>query len=73
MSDSFGWVDCLAIEDLQRMIKVLQHEVYRLKRGDFTEDEFQNLCHKFGEDDAVRHWRGCHEYHRHLFGKEPPF
>jgi hypothetical protein len=33
-------------------------EVERLKKGDFTEEEFQNLCHNFSEDDECRFKKG---------------
>ncbi len=32
----------------------LADEVERLRRGDFTEQEFQNLCHNFDESDERR-------------------
>lgn len=48
----------------------LRTEVERLRRGDFTEEEFQNLCHKFGEGDYERFCDGCDEYQRKLFGKD---
>ncbi|HUT60193.1 MAG TPA: hypothetical protein VNA25_20290 [Phycisphaerae bacterium] len=35
----------------------------------FTEEEFQNLCHNFGEDDAERFCDGCDSYQRKLFGR----
>ena len=41
----------------------------RLKRGDFTEEEFQNLCHHFSEEDACRFRQGCEAYQRKLFGE----
>lgn len=49
-------------------------EIARLKRGDFTEREFQDLCHHFGPDDAARFKQGCEDYQRKLFGcpKEKP-
>lgn len=43
-------------------------EIRRLKRGEFTEAEFQALCHGFSEDDACRFRQGCEEYQRKLFG-----
>lgn len=47
-----------------------EQEISRLKSGDFTEEEFQNLCHKFTEDDACRFRAGCEEYQRKLFGSK---
>lgn len=49
----------------------LEQEISRLKRGDFTELEFQNLCHKFNEDDKTRFCNGCEEYQKKLFGASP--
>lgn len=48
----------------------LKAEIERLKRGDFTEDEFQNLCHKFDDSDAKRFVEGCRQYQDKLFGCE---
>ena len=45
-------------------------EIDRLKLGDFTEEEFQNLCHRFSPDDAARFKAGCEDYQRKLFGEE---
>ena len=60
----FGAVyGCLACQ-----CEALAAEVERLKRGDFTEEEFQNLCHNFSEDDVCRFKQGCEEYQRKLFG-----
>lgn len=50
------------------LVGVLLAEIDRLKAGDFTEDEFQNLCHKFGPDDRCRFEAGCREYQDKLFG-----
>lgn len=53
--------ECEVLSDASR-------EIARLKRGDFTEEEFQNLCHNFSEQDAKRFKAGCEEYQRKLFG-----
>lgn len=45
-------------------------EIERLLRGDFTEEEFQNLCHNFSEDDAQRFCNGCIEYNKKMFGEK---
>ena len=50
------------------MVGVLFAEIDRLKRGDFTEEEFQNLCHNFSEDDACRFRQECEAYQTKLFG-----
>jgi hypothetical protein len=49
-------------------IDFLLSEIDRLKCGDFTEDEFQMLCHNLSEDDKDRFFKGCEEYQRKLFG-----
>lgn len=46
----------------------LLQEIDRLKRGEFTEEEFQNLCHNWSEDDICRFKQGCEDYQRKLFG-----
>jgi hypothetical protein len=53
-----------------RRIARLEGEIDRLKRGDFTEDEFQSLCHNFSADDRERFKKGCEDYQRKLFGRE---
>lgn len=45
-------------------------EIQRLKQGNFTEEEFQNLCHNFSEDDEVRFKQGCIDYQKKLFCKD---
>jgi hypothetical protein len=49
-------------------VRRLRLEVERLKRGDFTEEEFQNLCHNLSEDDEARFKQGCLDYQKKLFG-----
>lgn len=51
---------------------ILAQEIDRLRRGDFTEEEFQTLCHNFSEDDEKRFRAGCESYCAKLFGKEKP-
>lgn len=49
----------------------LRAEVERLKRGDFTPEEFQGLCHHRDEQpNCTREdfYQGCHEYQQKLFG-----
>jgi hypothetical protein len=53
---------------LMELYASLRAEVDRLKRGDFTEAEFQSLCHGFSEEDTARFGKGCEEYQRRLFG-----
>lgn len=52
----YGCVSCLA------------DEVARLKRGEFTEEELQELCHNLGEEDADAFFAGCCQYQHKLFG-----
>lgn len=54
-----------------RTILFLLTEIDRLKRGEFTEEEFQNLCHNLSTDDQERFKRGCEEYQKRLFGSDP--
>ncbi len=49
-------------------VAALLLEIARLKRGDFTEEEFQNLCHHFDENDETRFKEGCAAYQKKLFG-----
>ena len=47
-------------------------EINRLKRGDFTPEEFQNLCHHRDEKEGCTQacfFDGCAEYQTKLFGK----
>lgn len=49
----------------------LRMEVERLKRGDFTPEEFQALCHHRDEKPGCTRTdfeEGCREYQRKLFG-----
>lgn len=58
----------------------IENEVRRLKRGHFTPEEFQNLCHHLDEKPGCSpeaFAAGCAEYQRKLFGgaawtREPP-
>lgn len=65
-----GWKAAEAFRDRvdRGEVKKLLSEINRLKSGDFTEEEFQNLCHKFQEDDACRFAEGCVRYNEKLFG-----
>lgn len=46
-----------------------RRENRRLKRGDFTPEEFQNLCHNFSAEDREVFYQGCADYQRRLLGK----
>lgn len=61
---------CIACELAYQRSEVnrLRAEVDRLKRGEFTEAEFQFLCHNLSEDDERRFKRGCLDYQNKLFG-----
>jgi hypothetical protein len=53
----------------EAQVDVLTREVVRLKVGELTEQEFQDLCHGLiGSDGPVRFAQGCREYNRKLFG-----
>lgn len=61
---------CLACE-----IDRLRAEIVRLKRGDFTPEEFQNLCHHRDEKPGCTRLdfeKGCRAYQTELFGLAPP-
>ena len=53
-----------------RVIGFLEHEITRLKKGDFTPEELQNLCHNLAEDKEKKceFFKGCCEYQKELFG-----
>lgn len=51
------------------VMAIARHEEgARLKRGDFTPDELQTLCHNLSEQDKEAFFQGCTEYQRKLFG-----
>lgn len=56
------------LEAAAQAILKLREENERLKRGDFTEEEFQNLCHNFKSEDRTRFVAGCTAYQEKLFG-----
>jgi hypothetical protein len=56
-------------DQLRAMLLGAGLEIERLKRGDFTEEEFQNFCHREDPAHYVRFIAGCNEYQRKLFGK----
>ena len=47
----------------------LKGTIIRLLRGDFTDEEFQNLCHNLDESDFEKFCDGCDAYQMKLFGK----
>lgn len=56
-------------KSLKQNNEELLKEITRLKEGNFTEEEFQNLCHNFSADDKCRFKQGCVDYQRKLFGE----
>lgn len=68
LADEFPF-GCDAIDHVAGVLLAARDEIDRLKRGDFTEEEFQNLCHNFSHDDAARFKAGCEKYQRKLFGE----
>lgn len=53
-------------------VKLLLDEIDRLKRGDFTPEEFQNLCHRRDEKPGCTpedFFTGCAMYQQKLFGR----
>ena len=63
-------IDHVAAPLLER-IAVLEAENTRLKKGNFTPDEMQNLCHNLTTTDAQTFATGCTEYQCKLFGCAP--
>jgi hypothetical protein len=49
-----------------------KHDNARLRRGDFTPEEFQNLCHNLTFADRLSFERGCRDYQEKLFGCHNP-
>lgn len=52
-----------------REVGALRLENQRLRKGDFTSEELQELCHNLSESDYKAFCDGCDEYQRRLFGK----
>lgn len=55
-------------------IACLRRELERLRRGDFTPEEFQALCHHLDERPGCTREafeQGCREYQMKLFGADP--
>lgn len=60
------------IKNLVERLAKLTEENARLKRGDFTPEEFQALCHHRDEKPGCEFMdftNGCHEYQKKLFGQ----
>lgn len=56
---------------MEQELRMKDAEIARLKAGDFTPEEFQNLCHKFSEKDKEAFCKGCEDYQTKLFGESP--
>lgn len=56
---------CLCIADTKWLID----ELKRFKRGDLTEEEFQNQCHNYDGNDLKRFDDGCKHYQTQKFGR----
>jgi len=52
-------------------VEQLQSEIKRLKRGEFTPEEFKTLCHNLDDNEHGNRKEfcdGCDEYQKKLFG-----
>lgn len=59
-------------DDLRRSLEEAEITLARWREGDFTPEEFQNLCHNMeGKVDPQAHCDGCEQYHIKLFGFSP--
>lgn len=59
------------VEELQAKVSEQEGELARLRRGDFTPEEFQNLCHNIDVQAGRECFEaGCREYQERLFGKK---
>jgi hypothetical protein len=50
--------------------ELVEKEVERLKAGNFSDDELQNLCHQFPPEKVCSFRNGCTQYQVKLFGQE---
>lgn len=58
------------IEVRSGLLRALANEVERLRRGDFTAEEFQNLCHNTDVQAGFDAFAdGCEAYQQKLFGR----
>jgi hypothetical protein len=58
----------LELTDLKQQLVETKAEVERLRRGDFTEEEFHDLCHNLSEDNEQRFKQAFSDYQKKLFG-----
>lgn len=62
--------DPAADEDVSWIVSAMADEIERLRRGDFTSDEFQNLCHNTKIQDGFEAFAdGCEAYQQKMFGR----
>lgn len=70
IADAYSEPAAKLIARAPELLSALCDEVERLKRGDFTEEEFQNLCHntdiQAGFDVFAK---GCEAYQQKMFGR----
>lgn len=57
----------LSLSDVKLPNKLVEDNE-RLREGDFTPEEFQNLCHCIPENNQDAFFTGCAEYQKKLFG-----
>lgn len=57
-------------ESIYYILNIAKEEIKRLLRGDFSPDEFQNLCHNMTCEDRTNFEKGCLEYQNKLFGPQ---
>lgn len=57
-------------EDVSWLLESLANEAERLRRGEFTSEEFQNLCHNTDVQAGFNAFAdGCEAYQQKLFGR----
>lgn len=59
----------MMVSEEEDLINFLKAEIERLKNGQFTEEELQNLCHNLTPRNECAFKLGCEKYQRELFGK----
>jgi len=65
--DKFDPTTCA---ELVRRLMSAEAEVVRLRRGEFTPQEFQDLCHNKSVQDGFEAFAdGCEAYQQKLFGR----
>lgn len=56
--------------EVRKLLRRLVEEVKRLRRGEFTPEEFQNLCHNTDIQAGFDAFAdGCEAYQRKMFGQ----